>query len=44
VVLTYKIDFSDYEKAYSNQQELFQVKKSVKAIIEKEVDRRINSL
>lgn len=44
VVLTYKIDFSDYENTYANPSELAQAKNWVKKIIDQEIDRRINSL
>lgn len=44
VRLTYKIDFSKYEEAYTNETELLQVKKTAQDIILKNIDNRISKL
>lgn len=44
VSLVYLIDFIDYERNYTNQTELNEVKKNIKNNIEKKIDERVNSL
>lgn len=44
VRLTYKIDFSKYEQAYTDSAELLQVKKTAQNIILKNIDSRISKL
>lgn len=44
VRLTYKIDFSKYEEAYTTESELLQVKKTAQNIILKNIDNRISKL
>lgn len=44
VRLTYKIDFSKYEQAYTDSAELLQVKKTAQDIILKNIDARISKL
>lgn len=44
VTLTYKLDFSEYEKTYKDETELNSFKKSATNIIRTKIDNRINEL
>lgn len=44
VVLTYKIDYSDYEKYYWWGNQLYEMKKFVNGVLERQIDDRVNNL